>query len=51
MLLGVDLKKDAQILNTAYNDSRGLTAEFNLNVLARINRELDADFDLSRVFA
>ena len=47
MLLGVDLKKDARILNAAYNDSQGLTAEFNLNVLARINRELDADFDLA----
>ena len=47
MLLGVDLKKDTQILNAAYNDSQGVTAEFNLNVLARINRELDADFDLS----
>jgi len=47
MLLGVDLKKDAQILNAAYNDSLGVSAEFNLNVLARINRELDADFDLS----
>ena len=47
MLLGVDLKKEAQILNAAYNDSQGVSAEFNLNVLARINRELDADFDLS----
>ena len=47
MLLGVDLKKDAQILNAAYNDSQGVSAEFNLNVLARINRALDADFDLS----
>jgi len=47
MLLGVDIKKGTNILNAAYNDSQGLTAEFNLNVLARINRELDADFDLS----
>jgi dimethylhistidine N-methyltransferase len=47
MLLGVDLKKNAQILNAAYNDSHGVSAAFNLNVLARINRELGADFDLS----
>ena len=47
MLIGVDLKKDADRLNAAYNDSRGVTAAFNLNLLARINRELDADFDLA----
>ena len=47
MLIGVDLKKDAGWLNAAYNDSRGVTAAFNLNLLARINRELDADFDLA----
>jgi dimethylhistidine N-methyltransferase len=46
MLVGVDLKKDAARLNAAYNDARGITAAFNLNLLARINRELDADFDL-----
>ncbi|HET8608446.1 MAG TPA: L-histidine N(alpha)-methyltransferase [Burkholderiales bacterium] len=46
MLVGVDLKKDEGLLNAAYNDSRGVTAAFNLNLLARINRELDADFDL-----
>ncbi|HXV11564.1 MAG TPA: L-histidine N(alpha)-methyltransferase [Burkholderiales bacterium] len=45
MLIGVDLKKDADRLNAAYNDSRGVTAAFNLNLLARINRELGADFD------
>lgn len=47
MLVGVDLKKDHALLHAAYNDARGITAEFNLNLLARINRELGADFDLS----
>jgi len=50
MLIGTDLRKDANILHAAYNDSRGVTAAFNLNVLARINSELRADFDL-RCFA
>jgi dimethylhistidine N-methyltransferase len=48
MLVGVDLKKDANLLHAAYNDARGVTAAFNLNVLARANRELGADFDLRR---
>lgn len=48
MLVGVDLKKDANVLHAAYNDARGVTAAFNLNLLARINRELGADFDLPR---
>jgi dimethylhistidine N-methyltransferase len=48
MLVGVDLKKDANILHAAYNDARGVTAAFNLNLLARINRELGADFQLTR---
>jgi dimethylhistidine N-methyltransferase len=48
MLIGTDLKKDANILHAAYNDARGVTAAFNLNLLARINRELGADFDLRR---
>ena len=48
MLVGVDLKKDPAVLHAAYNDSRGVTAAFNLNVLARINRELGADFDVRR---
>jgi dimethylhistidine N-methyltransferase len=47
LLIGVDLKKDPGRLDAAYNDSRGVTAAFNLNLLARINRELGADFDLS----
>ena len=46
-LIGVDLKKDGAVLNAAYNDAQGVTAEFNLNVLGRINRELGADFDLA----
>ena len=45
LLIGVDLKKDRVILEDAYNDARGVTAEFNLNLLYRINRELGADFD------
>lgn len=48
LLVGVDLKKDPQILNLAYNDPGGITAEFNLNVLRRLNRELGADFDLDQ---
>jgi dimethylhistidine N-methyltransferase len=47
-LVGVDLKKDPTILIPAYNDRRGVTAAFNLNLLARINRELDGDIDLDR---
>lgn len=45
-LLGADLVKDVDTMITAYDDPTGVTAAFNLNVLARINRELDADFDL-----
>lgn len=46
LLIGVDLRKDRHILERAYNDSAGVTAQFNLNLLARANRELDANFDL-----
>jgi dimethylhistidine N-methyltransferase len=46
LLLGVDLCHDPVVLRAAYNDARGVTAAFNLNLLARLNRELDADFDL-----
>jgi dimethylhistidine N-methyltransferase len=46
LLIGVDLVKGAGILAAAYNDRAGITAKFNLNLLARINRELDGDFDL-----
>jgi len=45
-LIGLDLIKDKQILESAYDDSQGVTAEFNLNILSRINDELDADFNL-----
>lgn len=46
LLIGVDLRKDRARLEAAYNDRRGVTAAFNLNLLARINSELGADFDL-----
>jgi dimethylhistidine N-methyltransferase len=48
MLVGVDLKKDANVLHAAYNDAKGVTAAFNLNLLVRINRELGGDFNLRR---
>jgi dimethylhistidine N-methyltransferase len=48
MLIGVDLKKDANVLHAAYNDASGVTAAFNLNLLARINRELGGNFRLRR---
>ncbi|NUS34262.1 MAG: L-histidine N(alpha)-methyltransferase [Gemmatimonadaceae bacterium] len=48
LVLGVDRRKDAATLDAAYNDSAGITAVFNLNMLARLNRELGADFDLPR---
>ena len=48
MVLGLDRRKDARVLTAAYNDAAGVTARFNLNVLARFNRELDAGWDLSR---
>jgi L-histidine Nalpha-methyltransferase len=47
-LVGVDLKKPLSVLLPAYNDAQGITAEFNLNLLARINRELGGTFDLAR---
>ena len=46
LVLGTDLVKDVATLEAAYNDSAGVTAEFNLNMLHAINRELDADFDV-----
>ena len=46
-LIGLDLVKEKEILTSAYDDSEGITAEFNLNVLSRINDELDADFNLN----
>ena len=47
-LLGLDLTKDETVLEKAYNDSQGITAQFNLNVLSRINSELDANFDINK---
>jgi dimethylhistidine N-methyltransferase len=46
LIIGVDLVKDAKLLNAAYDDAAGVTARFNLNLLTRINRELGADFEL-----
>jgi dimethylhistidine N-methyltransferase len=46
LIIGVDLIKDAKLLNAAYDDAAGVTAKFNLNLLTRINRELDGTFDL-----
>lgn len=46
LLIGTDLRKDPAVLEAAYNDAQGVTAEFDLNLLRRVNRELGADFDL-----
>ena len=48
LLIGVDLQKDQSVIEAAYNDSADVTAQFNLNLLAHINREVGADFDLSQ---
>jgi dimethylhistidine N-methyltransferase len=48
LLLGIDLRKDPVVLHAAYNDAQGVTAQFNLNQLARINRELGGNFHLER---
>lgn len=48
LLIGVDLQKDTDILNAAYNDKKGFTEQFNKNLLLRINRELGADFDVEQ---
>jgi L-histidine Nalpha-methyltransferase len=47
LLIGVDLQKRVEIIENAYNDAAGVTAEFNLNLLVRANRELGADFDIA----
>jgi len=47
LLIGVDLQKDRHVIEAAYNDSAGVTAQFNKNLLTRINRELGGDFDLA----
>jgi len=46
VLIGFDLKKDPELILKAYNDSKGITKQFNLNLLSRINRELDANFNI-----
>src|SRR5437870_1706417 len=48
MLIGVDLKKDRAVLERAYNDGAGINAAFNLNLLERVNRELDGDIAVER---
>ena len=48
LLIGVDLQKDHAVLQRAYNDAAGITAAFNLNLLERFNRELNADFDVEK---
>jgi dimethylhistidine N-methyltransferase len=48
LLIGADLVKDPDVLHAAYNDAQGVTAEFNLNVLSRANRELGTNFDISK---
>jgi len=45
LLIGIDLRKEAEVLEAAYDDAQGVTARFNANLLARINRELGGDFD------
>ncbi len=47
LLIGIDLQKDPAVIEAAYNDSEGVTADFNLNLLRRINSQLDCDFDLA----
>ncbi|MHA4812261.1 L-histidine N(alpha)-methyltransferase [Flavitalea flava] len=48
LMIGFDLKKNPRVILDAYNDRQGITRDFNLNLLKRINRELNADFDLSQ---
>ncbi|GAX62400.1 hypothetical protein SCALIN_C31_0035 [Candidatus Scalindua japonica] len=49
-LVGIDLKKEKTILENAYNDTQGVTAEFNLNLLTHVNRELGGNFDVDKFF-
>jgi dimethylhistidine N-methyltransferase len=48
LLIGVDLQKDHSVIEAAYNDEAGVTAQFNLNLLSHINREIGANFDLNK---
>ena len=50
LLIGIDLKKDKSILNKAYNDEKGITAEFNLNMLTHLNNLFDADFKTEKFY-
>ena len=47
LMIGFDMVKDIKVLNAAYNDKEGITAEFNMNLLTRMNNELEAEFDLN----
>ncbi len=47
LIIGIDLRKDINTVEAAYNDKKGITAMFNLNILERLNEELDSDFDLN----
>jgi dimethylhistidine N-methyltransferase len=49
LLVGIDLRKDRRVIEAAYNDSEGVTAQFNRNLLIRINRELGGDFNLNAI--
>lgn len=48
LLIGFDMDKDRKVLHAAYNDEEGVTSQFNLNILRRLNRELGAEFELSK---
>ena len=48
ILVGIDLKKESYLIDNAYNDTKGITANFNLNMLSHLNREFGADFDIDR---
>jgi L-histidine N-alpha-methyltransferase len=48
ILVGIDLRKEAEVLEKAYDDSAGVTADFNTNILRRVNRDLGGDFDLGQ---
>lgn len=48
IIMGFDMKKDPEMIRSAYNDKQGITRQFNMNLLTRLNNELDADFDLEQ---
>ncbi|ADR23118.1 dimethylhistidine N-methyltransferase [Marivirga tractuosa] len=48
IIMGFDMKKDPEMIRSAYNDAQGITRQFNMNLLTRLNNELDADFDLEQ---